>query len=58
MEEARLDGHAHRPREVPVPSRGAVEGGKPVSFGTEPGVVAMKRSWVETLSLLPMEGFL
>ena len=32
--------------------------GKDVSFDTEPGTDAVKRGWIETLSLLPLDGLL
>lgn len=35
-----------------------LEGGNLVSVDQEPGVKPLKRSWIETLSLLPLEGLL
>ena len=35
-----------------------VERGSLVSVDQEPGVKPLKRSWIETLSLLPLEGLL
>ena len=34
------------------------DGGKAVSFDTEPGTDPVKRGWIETLSLLPLDGLL
>ncbi len=35
-----------------------VDSGNMVTFDSEPGVDAVKRSWIETLSLLPLDGLL
>lgn len=35
-----------------------LENGGLVSLDMEPGVKPLKRSWIETLSLLPLEGLL
>jgi len=35
-----------------------LQGGNLVSVDQEPGVKPLKRSWIETLSLLPLEGLL
>ena len=37
--------------------RGA-DGGKTVTFDSEPGVDVVKRGWIEVLSLLPLDGLL
>ena len=36
----------------------SADDGRAVSFDTEPGVDANKRGWIETLSLLPLDGLL
>jgi putative cardiolipin synthase len=44
--------------DFPVIQWRALENGTTVSLDMEPGVKPLKRSWIETLSLLPLEGLL
>jgi putative cardiolipin synthase len=44
--------------DFPVIQWRGIENGNLVSVDNEPGVKPLKRSWVETLSLLPLEGLL